>query len=491
MRRSLRAAVLLATVGTLAACTSEPPPATPAPATSASPAVPSTPSAAPSPAGGSATVGLKWNWGQQGTLSWASQRPAGGITFYEIERCDVAGSGETPNFDRIDRIVERAQALGYRIMLKFRVGGTCGSEASLDRAEGVRKVASRMPADLPEYERFVEEAVRHYSAMGVDSYAVENEVDAKNFWRDTPENYVALATATARAIRRADPRATILDSGISSTGLGVAMAAEVLAEGRAEDALQLYQSWYSRRVQGSTSRFPKVTSVDELKKLLASPTVRRVVEMVDANWKVVRSGDVTAYQLHFYEGSVNLSALLDYLRGHLPQGMPVQGWEIGIAWPGSTFDQKTMADEVAALMTRLYSEEISPVVFLPLAFTPGPDKEQIFRGLISPTGEPYPAAAAYAAVADVVTGAELRSVQGAGWAGVAATRAGSTKVLVTRLTGAGEGQLAGGATGTSPVSGSPVTGPVSPGQTVVLDTPTGEDPQAAVAAALGSGVSVR
>ena len=461
-----------------AGCTSPDRPPRPTPTTPSSPP-PSMPTTPPS-------VGLKWNWGLDRTLPWAGQQPPGGITFFEVDWCDLGGPGGQPNYAKVDELVNRARGLGFKMMLKLRAGQQCGAKAKLDRSEGIRKVPSMLPTDLAAYEAFVEGAVRHFSELGVDSYAVENEVDAKNFWEDTPEHYVTLATAAARAIRRANPEATVLDPGISSTGYGVAIASELLAEGKGEEALAVYTQWFARRHAGPQSRFPKVSDVAGLTSLLQTPRVRDAVAMVEANWEVVRSGATTAYQLHFYEGMANLPTLLTYLRRHLPRGLPVQGWEIGFAWPGPDFSGEAMAEELAALMPRLYGEGISPVVYLPLAFTPGPNKAEIFRGLLTPDGAPLPAAAVYDTVSRASAGATFTAIHSNGWQGAVLDGPQGRRAVVARTRG--QGRVSGQA---ETLAGTPVDGTVSGTGGVVVTLPEAGSPAAAATSALGEKVSAQ
>jgi len=125
--------------------------------------------------------------------------------------------------------------------------------------------------------------------------------------------------------------------------------------------------------------------------------------MVAANWEAVNSGAVTAYQLHFYENPDLLPTLLDYVRRHLSRPLPIQGWEIGTAWPGEGYDEAKHGAEVARLIGTLLREKVSPVVYLPLAYTPGgATKVEIFRGLVSPEGADLPSGLVYQRYAEAL-----------------------------------------------------------------------------------------
>ena len=76
-----------------------------------------------------------------------------------------------------------------------------------DRTEVVSKTPSTPPLDGAAYEEFVGELVERYAAMGVHTYAVENEPDVFNFWAgevadydDLPEDRESL-TPAARRVR--------------------------------------------------------------------------------------------------------------------------------------------------------------------------------------------------------------------------------------------------------------------------------------------------
>ena len=346
--------------------------------------------------GGAADIGIKWNWNLKPPLAFAS-KVGWGETFFEVEWCAVRDLPEANRFRQLERILTQSQQMGYRLMVKIRVGGCSGGPEQLDPAEGTRKRPSSLPDDPAAYQQFVTNLVTRYSPRGVKIWAIENEVDANNFWQGSPQDYVQTVKLAADAIRRADPQATILDAGISSTGYGIALAGELLDAGHDQEALELYQGWYDRRHDTGTARFPVVGSVDELRSLLQDGRAKRVRAMVAANWEAVNSGAVTAYQLHFYENPDLLPTLLSYIQRHLTRPLPIQGWEIGTAWPGDGYTEQIHGAETARLIGSLLAAQVSPVVYLPLAYTPGgATKVEIFRGLVSPEGQELPSGQVYA-----------------------------------------------------------------------------------------------
>ncbi len=468
------------------------------PATGSVPS-PSAPTSTAKPEGlpDAPALGLKWNWGQKATLDFLKAEPPG-PTFYEVEWCAMEPTKGQIEWGQVDQIVKRAELLSSSLMLKIRVGAGCwgaqgGGEAVRDPQENTRKTPSEFPTDPAAYTAFVTAFVQRYSAMGVHTYAIENEVDANNFWSGTPQEYVELLSLGAKAVRAADPSAHVLDAGISSTGYGVAMAGDLLDAGKDDEALKLYQAYYARRLQGDASRFPAIDSVAALRELMKDERVTRVRAMVAATWKAIGSGDVTAYQLHFYEGAELAPVLLDYIRDHIGETLPIEGWEVGLAWPGSDFTLAKQSSEVAQLLTVLYSRGVSPLVYLPLAFTPGPGKKEVFRGLIAPDGSAYPAASAFQRMGDVVkNSASVRPIRATGWKGAVFRDAGQTKAVVWRTSGTAALALADGQelidlTGRALASGTPVsTDPV------VLTLPLTDDTDlgSALTAALGTSTTV-
>lgn len=335
--------------------------------------------------GGAADLGLKWNTFLTPPLTFAADI-GWGQTFTEVEWCAVRDLAPARQFGPTDRAVQQARGLGFETMIKLRVGDCTGGAEVRDPAEGLDKHPSTYPDDPERYRAWITTMVRRYQPQGVRAWAIENEVDAANFWSGTGEDYVATVELAAGAVKAADPNATVLDAGISSTGYGVAVSGDLLDAGQEQEALARYQAYYARRHGGAGARFPAAESVADLRRVLADDRAVKAREMVAATWRVVNSGAVTAYQLHYYEDPRQLPALLQYIDNHLQAQIPIEAWEIGVAWPGGDYSAAAHAQDVARLLATLLGRRISPVVYLPLAFTPRAGKEEIFRGLVSPDG---------------------------------------------------------------------------------------------------------
>jgi len=260
---------------------------------------------------------------------------------------------------------------------------------------------------------------------------VENEIDTGNFWTADFGAYQDLVRSAAAVIHEVDPDATVLDAGISSTAYGVAIAGALLDDGRAEEALDFYSAYYARRQAGDASRFPIVRDTAHLRAVVDSPAGRRSREAFAATFELARSGAIDAFQLHFYEPWQLLPEVLGWVRSSLPASMPVQAWEVGIAWPGESYDPRASATETARLLGTLLARGVTRAVYLPLAYTPGTGREEIFRGLVEQDGTALPAAAAYRCLMRASAGSRSASPPGVdGVSGVAFNRGSSTSFVL-------------------------------------------------------------
>ncbi len=396
---------------------------------------------------GAVDLGLKWNTFLEPPLTYAASLGSG-VTFTEVEWCAIRDLAEPQQFSATDRALDQANGYGFGLMIKLRVGDSSGAAAVAEPDEEAPKHPSTAPDDPERYRAWVVAMVRRYQPRGVRFWAVENEVDAANFWSGTPQAYADLVRLVSAAIRSVDPSAVVLDAGISSTGYGIAIAGELLDAGREEEALAYYTAYYRRRQEAGASRFPPADTIEALRSVLTGDRAARARAMVAANWEAVNGGAIGACQLHFYEDPVVLPRLLQYVDDHLEARIPVQAWEIGTAWPGASYTPEAHAAEVVRVVGGLLARRISPIVYLPLAFTPRSGKVQVFRGLVSPEGEVLPAgvafkrmataAAASAAVVPVVVGSGVSvSSSVAGASSLGSSSAGSSPASTAPAAGGG------------------------------------------------------
>lgn len=346
--------------------------------------------------------GLKWNWQHVGDLEDALASVAGGATFYEFEWCGIEPEQGERNWSEVDDVVASAQRLGYDVYLKIRTGSCWVNSATDEGAGDKSKTPSRFPDDPEEYEGFVAAVVERYEPRGVAAYAIENEPNATNFWRGTPEEYVELVRLGAEAVHRAAKgEVSVLDGGISSIGYGVAIASALLEQGRDADAVAFYDSYYARRFASETFVFPRVAGVAELRDVLSGMPAQRAIDYIEATARAMRYVD--AWQLHYYEPWQRLADVVGYIRSITSPVQTVEAWEVGIAWPGPSYDEDVAASETAELLGAGRALGIGRLIYLPAAWSPGSRGREIWRGLWEPDGTPRPAAEVYA---DAVSAAQ-------------------------------------------------------------------------------------
>jgi hypothetical protein len=292
--------------------------------------------------------------------------------------------------------------------------------------------------------------------MGVREYAIENEVNGQGFWASSPADYQRLATLGAAAVREADPRALVVDAGISSTAYGVAIADELLRRGRAAEAVAAYQRYYQRRFDRRAHDFPEVGDPGELRVALQGQQAQRNLAFMAVANQLAERKVVDVRQLHFYEPWDNLPAVLAYLRGVLPARFPVQAWEVGMFGPDDSPGDGARAGELVKAVCLLLAGGVRPVVWLPLAFDPtGRHADEPRYGLLDPGGGVRPAGEAFLRLATMAAGASSwQGIASGEVTGIGFRHGGSTSMVVWSQRGAklqlaprpgGHAELLGGA----------------------------------------------
>lgn len=388
-------------------------------------------------------VGLKWSWDTLGTIVDDVASVAGGASFFEFEWCEVEPQQGAYDWVAVDDVVASTKRLGYQPMLKIRVGSCWvnGVDDAQTRGTENKKTVSKMPSDLDQYAAFVDQVVRRYVPMGVSRYAIENEVNAANFWDGTPEQYETLLRRGAKAVHAASADAKVFDAGISSIAYGVAICSDMVAAGRAQDAVAFYQQYYERRFVRSQFVFKPTTTPAELQAVLDSRPAKRAVSFLQATFRA--AGVLDGYQLHYYEQPRDLDTVLAFVHAGVAAthpDIPVEAWEVGVAWPGDTYDAEVAAAETAKLFGTGFGGGVRSMVYLPAAYRPGGLRaEEIWRGLWDPDGTPRPAAGTFTELARATSGdaVETVPVSGASIRGVVfGGRGGPSTLLAWSVTGA-------------------------------------------------------
>lgn len=325
-----------------------------------------------------------------------------GVTWYEVERCVVEPRPGEYDWRTVDGAVAQTDALGWELVLKIRTGSCWVTGQTVGDDTGRRRMStSLLPLDLEAHAEFVRRLVGRYAPLGVHAWAIENEVNALNFWQSDADDYQRLARVVSGAVRSADPDAVVYDSGISSAGYGTAIARMYLERGDEARAVAAYNAYYDRRFSTRAADYQRVDDADELRAQLDSDRGRLNLAFVDATLALAAEGVFDVWQLHFYEHWRNVDGLLEFLHRSLPPSMPIEALEVGLFNPDDRFDPAQHASEVVHTVARLLAGGVRRIVFLPLAHNPdGREPEEIRWGLLDPhTGTPRVAASLFATLA--------------------------------------------------------------------------------------------
>ena len=395
----------------------------------------STPGSTPSGAGSRVLdpLGAKYDWSRFDLVSPYLKNLSGSATFYELVWCDVEPSQGNQDWKTMDAVARKAQEVGARLMIKIRVG-SCWATTRSDpqHVRGTKnKSESFMPKDLDAYKAFVTSVVKRYSAQGVHTYAVENEINSESFWGGTPAEFETLVKAAADSIRAADPSAAVADPGISSTAYGAGIAKRLLDEGRGDDAVTAWNTYYARRIGTRGDQIAAVHDVAGLRAALASPQTARNLQYLALAEGLQKDKVVDLRQVHFYESWDAAPALVDYLRATTPAGMPIEAWEVGQFLRDSTVSDEVRAQELVKTVSVLLAGGIRRVLWLPLVMNPkGRNSDEPRYGLLNPDGSARLTGTAFETMARASDGAVATPISGKGLTGVALERDGRTTAFV-------------------------------------------------------------
>ncbi|WFE56504.1 hypothetical protein [Micromonospora sp. WMMD712] len=438
-RRVLLAGVALAALVAGAACSDGPAPRPAPSATGPSAATPSAGATGAPPAGAPARnpFGAHWDWSRHDQFVPYLEKLSGSATYHELSWCDIEKTQGSPDFSAVDRIAERSRQLGITLHLKIRTGvcWATGGTAKFTRGQA-NKTESAMPRDLAAYQSFVRALVQRYAPYGVREYAIENEVNAQQYWAGSPEDYRRLVTAAAEAIRSADPQAKVVDSGMSSVAYGMGVADRLLRAGQPDQAVAAYQAYFQRRIGTRGRLIPAVADPAALRAALDNTQNSRNLAYLAVTEKLLDDRVVDVRQLHFYEHFSGVPALLDYLRAETPTGVPVQAWEVGQFWKDGADDAAARGDEMVKVVGQLVAGGVHEVLWLPLAYNPDNRAgAEVRYGLLDPDGTQRQAGAMMAALAAAARDATVEPVNAKGLTGVAFRRGAESTLVVWSTTG--------------------------------------------------------
>jgi hypothetical protein len=350
---------------------------------------------------------------------YLTQLGGGSGTFYEAVWCDVEPTEGTFDWSELDEVAAQAESVGQELMLKVRVGSCWATGGQIGEARGARgKTASTTPADLSKYDAFLNALVARYGARGVTEWAIENEVNNTAQWAGTPEEYVALVKHAAEVIRKAQPDAVILDSGLSSPTVGTGIVLDLLRQGKDDEALAAYQRYYARRHTSRTKDYPALTTQAELQQLITTDKWKYNESIIEATLGLAKDHVIDRLQMHFYERWDAAPLLVGFLRSQIPADMPIEAWEVGLFDVDDSMPEAQLSEEVTKTVSQLLAYGVARVLWLPLAADPnGTGGEEKRFGLLEPNGTPRPVADAYQQLVRVSTGATLHPLDAKGLMG--------------------------------------------------------------------------
>ncbi|MBF9068290.1 cellulase family glycosylhydrolase [Streptacidiphilus fuscans] len=139
------------------------------------------------------TLGAKW---VRADLSWEDIQP---------------DSPDRYQWDRFDRVAEAAQKRGLHILAVISFTPPWARPSSCAHSQACA------PADPATFAAFAHKAAARYSAMGVHTWEIWNEENIQ-FWQPKPDpaGYTRLLKLTTKAMRSADPKATLLMGGLAA-----------------------------------------------------------------------------------------------------------------------------------------------------------------------------------------------------------------------------------------------------------------------------------
>ncbi|WP_434739782.1 hypothetical protein [Micromonospora sp. SH-82] len=425
------AVVLALTAG---ACTSDPEPDPPPPSAAPDGAGP-TGGPGPAPDGAPSVpnpFGAHWDWSRYDQFKPYLAKISGSATYQEITWCAIERTRGDRDWSGLDRIAQRSRDLNITLHIKIRTGMCWATGGSPQFTRGqLNKTESAMPLDMAVYQGFVTDVVKRYAPYGVRQFAIENEVNAPQYWAGSTADYKRLVASAAEAIRAADPQARVVDSGISSVAYGMGVADRLLQAGDEAGAIAAYQVYFQRRVGTRGQKIPQVDDATVLRGALANDQNSRNLRFLAATEELIAERVVDVRQLHFYEHFSAVPVLLDYLRARSPEGVPTQAWEVGQFWRDGDGDAASRSDEMVKTVSQLVAGGIDQVLWLPLGYNPNNRAgSEVRYGLLDPDGTERLAGTMMAELADAARDATVEPVAEKGLTGVAFRRGEESTLVV-------------------------------------------------------------
>jgi hypothetical protein len=149
----------------------------------------------------------KPNVSTQYTKTWPNMRTGAGASY-------VGPPSDPDRFKIMDEAIEESLAINDN--LEVNLQGTqewCAIPNRWKEANDMKRPYAAA-ADAKKYQQIIEHLVTKYGDR-IDTYELWNEADSQMYWRGSVEEYIAWCHATIDTIRRLDPTARILTTGMA------------------------------------------------------------------------------------------------------------------------------------------------------------------------------------------------------------------------------------------------------------------------------------
>ncbi len=385
---------------------------------------------------GTTPIGAKWDWPRYNVFTPYLGTMTGGFTTFEVVWCDVEAEPGKWRWASVDKVVEQTRAMGISLGLKLRVGACWATTSGAINVRGKKgKTESVPPADMTQYETFIRRVVKRYAPLGVHEWAIENETNSDTMWRGSIDEYAQLAETASKNIRRIDPKAVLVDPGLSSSTDGIGVVGWLLQQGREDQALAVYNAYFARRTL-SRDQLPLAASLPALRTIMADPKATSAMAWLEMDRRLLQQGVFDVRQVHFYETWVNVPVLMAWLSTQDPPHTPVEVWEVGQYWIDSTATDQSRAEEAVKTLVLFLASGARRVVWLPLSYNPdGRNADEPRYGLVNPDGTVRPAGAAVADLTALARGAAVTPVTRSGVQGVILTRGDVSSLILWTIGG--------------------------------------------------------
>ncbi len=310
----------------------------------------------------------------------------------------------TYQFAKIDQVVQQARSCGLAIGAHVNAKSNWATVSPPQGTGNDSKQASMPPTSMDDYGDFISNLAKHYRGV-ISRYSIENEAASPANWGSTPDEYAKLLGTAYRAVKAVDPAALVLTDGMSSTGLSVLVASDLLQYGKPEQAVSFLQTAYAHFAPGRRGANPvQINSADELRTFLQQPVIESVqnwITMLAAN-----QASYDAFQVHYYGPPDQLPVVMNYIHRRLRQqgsDRPIELWELGYGWDSRIpMDLQAQAQAVPKLVATAVGEGAAFVVFWRYT-TVVEEAGTGVTGLVTQSGE-RPAAQAFRVSAQMLNG---------------------------------------------------------------------------------------